>query len=607
MRLLLYKHKSVMKRILFMIILGLGGLMPVNRTLAQRAVDLFQAYSWEQASLQAARENKLVLVEVGPIDPKVERGIQTKPDLVNYLQRNVIAIRLNANDTKNSGFQTHLLMYEPPLFAFFMPYGDLLEMIKPEEVLQDPSALRETLEKAKERAAVKKRNSRSVRFEDLPFEEALAKAEEAEQPVCIYFTADRCQACLLLEKNVLNLDEVADYYNDHFVNLRVNTSRTQELARRYGIKQCPAFLFLNAKGKVIYQDEGAETKEQLLDNAALALKKAGGISFQELSDEEARAKVQQENKPVFIDYYIPGGAHKEMLRTVFADPEVAALFEQQFVNVARESGQAVLVFTDAGGNELHRVRNIMSPEDLLQEARMVLEGKGLAGMEKEFRQGSRRPEFLKSYMAMLGRADRYREAGEIAAVYFSALPSDCLREAEYWDIFDRYYMLADTDLFQYVLTHRKELYDLYGEDKVRKKIAAVWIAGAENFVQDGVFDEAGFKAYTKRLKKEKVEEWRQIVRNARMHAAECTGDWRTFVDLAEEKWYEEKIPDAELYSWGVKINENCPDEAIRYKAAHWFVQAAQEMERKERVTGKVSMSSYKGFFEKLADDLVGKK
>ena len=37
MRLLLYKHKSVMKRILFMIILGLGGLMPVNRTLAQRA------------------------------------------------------------------------------------------------------------------------------------------------------------------------------------------------------------------------------------------------------------------------------------------------------------------------------------------------------------------------------------------------------------------------------------------------------------------------------------------------------------------------------------------------------------------------------------------
>ena len=86
------------------------------------------------------------------------------------------------------------------------------------------------------------------------------------------------------------------------------------------------------------------------------------------------------------------------------------------------------------------------------------------------------------------------------------------------------------------------MYDLYGEDKVRKKIAAVWIAGAENFVQDGVFDEVGFKAYTKRLKKEKVEEWRQIVRNARMHAAERTGDWRTFVDLAEENGTKKKFP-----------------------------------------------------------------
>ena len=60
MRLLLYKHKSVMKRILFMIILGLGGLMPVNRILAQRAVDLFQDYSWEQASLHKCRPEELL-------------------------------------------------------------------------------------------------------------------------------------------------------------------------------------------------------------------------------------------------------------------------------------------------------------------------------------------------------------------------------------------------------------------------------------------------------------------------------------------------------------------------------------------------------------------
>lgn len=40
MRLLLYKHKSVMKRILFMIILGLGGLMPDNQDISPESCRL---------------------------------------------------------------------------------------------------------------------------------------------------------------------------------------------------------------------------------------------------------------------------------------------------------------------------------------------------------------------------------------------------------------------------------------------------------------------------------------------------------------------------------------------------------------------------------------
>ena len=110
--------------------------------------------------------------------------------------------------------------------------------------------------------------------------------------------------------------------------------------------------------------------------------------------------------------------------------------------------------------------------------------------------------------------------------------------------------------------------------------------------------------YTKRLKKEKVEEWQRIVRDARMHAAEKTGDWKTFVILAEEKWNEEQVPDAELYQWGLKIERECRDEAIRYRTARWFALAAMEIDKKERTSGKVKLNSYKGFFEKLANDLL---
>jgi len=86
--------------------------------------------------------------------------------------------------------------------------------------------------------------------------------------------------------------------------------------------------------------------------------------------------------------------------------------------------------------------------------------------------------------------------------------------------------------------------------------------------------------------------------------AEKTGDWRVYTELAEERWNEEEVSEAELYSWGVKINGNCRDKSIRLKAARWFAMAVAEMEKRERLTGKVNLTSYKGFFEKLVDELI---
>lgn len=50
-----------------------------------------------------------------------------------------------------------------------------------------------------------------------------------------------------------------------------------------------------------------------------------------------------------------------------------------------------------------------------------------------------------------------------------------------------------------------------------------------------------------------------------MNAAEKVGDWRVFSELAEERWNEERVPETELYAWGVKINEHCQDKSIRIK------------------------------------------
>lgn len=590
-----------MKRLYLVII---GCLMGCGFAFAQPIPSLFQPLNWEQASLLAARENKLVLVEVGKMDGKAEKGVQKHRELVNYLLRNVVAVRMDMSTPSAKEFEARLMMYPYPTYAYFMPYGDLVGVVTPMEVERNPEVLREVLQQAQETVKIKKSNSRSVLFSDVSLQEACAAANKAGKNIFVEVYDPRQQASLLMERNVLNLDRVADFYNQNFVNLRFTIHSAGELLQKYGIKETPAFLFLNARGKVLYEATGYSNAEQLIGYGNEALGKAKGVPFGMLTAEQAEEEARQKGKLVFIDYYTVGSVHKELLRTVFTDPEVTDLFTEHFVNVGREGDSTLLVFTDASGNELHRVMKIEGVDDLLEQAKKVIAGKGLAGMRAEYQQGNRQAGFMEEYVVMLYRADQKEEASRIVMEYLAPLSPESLKEKKYWDYFNHYGIYATPVFFEYVLTHRNELMLLYGNEVIRKKISALWIAGAESFVKDGVFDEAGFKAYTQRLKKEKVEGWRLIVRNARMHAAEKLGDWKTFINLAEEKWNEEQIGDAELYSWGVKINEHCRDENIRYKTAQWLAQKVMEIERREYLTGKVKLTSYKGFFEKLVNDLL---
>lgn len=594
-----------MKKFLVCILLG-WFCVRMFPLMAQPIPSLFQPLTWEQASLIAARENKLVMVEVGSIGGTIEKGIQKNRELVNYMLRNVIAIRMDMSTSAGREFEARLQLYPYPTYAFFMPYGDLVGVVTPQEVAGRPETLREGFQTAREIADVKKRNSRSVVFAEMTFQEGLAAAEEGERNVFIYIYSDSDQASLFMDKNVFNLDQVADFYNQNFVNLRFNIEEIGELVRKYALGEIPAFLYLNPHGKVLYRSTGYRDANQLLGDGNKALEKARGIPFENLSGEEAQRKAGQLGKLIFTDCYTTGSVHKELLRTVFADPEVTDFFTDKFVNVGREGNETCLIFSDSFGKELHRIVRVEGVEELLQEAERAVSGKGLEGMKQAYLSGERQTGFMEEYIRMLGRAGLKEEASRITMEYLSPLTPECLKQAKYWDFFYQYGIQATPELFEYVLGHRHELFALYGEEKVSGKITNLWIAGAEQFVSEGKFDEIGFKAYSKRLKQEKVQGWRLIVRNARMHAAEKVGDWKTFVTLAEEKWNEEQISDAELYRWGMKIYEKCQDENVRYKMAQWLAQRVMEMERREQLTGKIKISSYKGFLEKLVNDLLKK-
>lgn len=579
------------------------------------------AMSWEEASMQAARENKLVFVAV-----EIQPDIKTfaVPEVKHFFMRNTLALRMDMQSPAGKRFEPKLLLTPFPVYAFFMPFGDLLTTVTPQEVVEDPQALIEAGRKALEIAELKRNNSRSIRFEKLVPDQEREK-EEKERLRFVYFRRPDCRECLQMEKNVFNLNRVADFYNRQFRPLEVPGLLLAEWASRYKVEELPAYLFLNSEGKVVYRAKaGFLTADDLLREGETALQKAKGIDFTDKAWPDVLTESAEKHKLIFVDSYVlTGGERRSLIDKVYRDPDVSVFFNNRFTNVEydvnKPEGAAfrkkyglsmsfALCFLDEKGKMLHQLAELPDTEELLKEAVWVLNGGGLASMREEYRQGNRDEEFIRRYIRILDRAGEISEAEEVTAVYLEGTLPEQLREKKYWELFRAYFQKADSDLFRWLCEHRTEFYTLFGPKEVDDKIEAVWTAGAGSFVKeqsgDFVFDGKGFKEYEKRLKKEKVKNRVKILRNARMEAAEKTGDWRTFSNLAEERWNEEQIPEAELYNWGVIINEHCRDKSIRYKAARWFALAASEIEEKERKEGRVRISSYKGFFEKLVNDLL---
>jgi thioredoxin-related protein len=99
----------------------------------------------------------------------------------------------------------------------------------------------------------------------------LSFADKMHKPVFINFYAPWIESCSRMDQNVFTHDGLADYFNRHFINYKVNIDGAPpgpQLADMYGVTQYPTLLFLDGKGKIMYRHEGAATASQLFEIAS---------------------------------------------------------------------------------------------------------------------------------------------------------------------------------------------------------------------------------------------------------------------------------------------------------------------------------------------------
>ena len=598
---------------------------------AQKLPSIFQQLTWEQAAEKAEKQGKIIVVDVmmkggsaqyQKQQNKTLKTVFNHPEISKFCKENAVVIRMDMSSKEGQEFAPKMAMFMYPAYAFFMPNGDILSVTNPAEAEKDAQKFIQAGEEALKAAEVKRANSRSIQFQDLSFKDALAKAKEEKKLIFIDAYTSWCQPCLLMLKNVFTIDKVADFYNEHFINLKLDFGKEKELCEKFGVKGFPAFLFVNGDGKLVHKEGGYTPSDKFIGYGKKALKAAQGIDFLKGSWKEALAMAQKENKLIFVDCYTSWcGPCKKMAKTVFTDLEVGKFFNEKFVSIKLNmeklegkefkesftvSAYPTMFFINPKGEMVHTLVGGVDAKTLLAQAAKALNATGMAYMDAKYEGGERNPLFIKDYLVMLSEANQGKKAETVCKEYLNTLEKVQLKEKAYWDLFMKYVNDVHSDLFMYVYDNRDEFCNLFGKKIVDRKIETVWSIGANSYVQgrgsEATFDEKGFKKFIKRLAKTDIVNRYEIIDNAKMHNVESLGNWKEYIAIGTKQLKKRKVSDMYLFNWGLRIDQHCKDSDLRLKAAKWFDDAAERCKREEE-EGKVSMFSYKKTFEDLAKKL----
>ena len=209
-----------------------------------------------------------------------------------------------------------------------------------------------------------------------------------------------------------------------------------------------------------------------------------GVAFNDSTWSELLQMAQEENKIIFMDAYTDWcGPCKKMSKEVFTDAEVAAYYNDHFINVKMnmEKGEGpgiaqkyqvmaypTLLFFDGGGRVVHRAVGYHNTDTFMELGNAANDpAKRLAGMDDRYAFGDRSADFLYDYtFARAGAGDGSHV--EIAEEYLKT--QDDLDSERNLTFLFRFTDDTQSELFDHFVKRKDKFVGLFGETPVARKI-----------------------------------------------------------------------------------------------------------------------------------------
>lgn len=97
--------------------------------------------------------------------------------------------------------------------------------------------------------------------------EVLEKAASESKLIFMDAYTTWCGPCKMMSANIFPQTEVGEFYNSHFVNVKVDMEKGEGLllAKDYNVNAYPTLLFISADGKMVHKGLGYQNAESFID------------------------------------------------------------------------------------------------------------------------------------------------------------------------------------------------------------------------------------------------------------------------------------------------------------------------------------------------------
>ena len=116
--------------------------------------------------------------------------------------------------------------------------------------------------------------AQGIHFFQGTWSETIKKAASENKLIFIDFYTQWCGPCYNMAKDVFTKSEVGQFYNQHFINVKIDAENGEgiELAKRYKVRSYPTYAYIDPQTEeMVHRSSSRQSAEQFIYTAQSAL------------------------------------------------------------------------------------------------------------------------------------------------------------------------------------------------------------------------------------------------------------------------------------------------------------------------------------------------